>query len=89
MPRMSYSRLFPAPSGSVMVEMPRPSSLPLAFASACCRRKSSYPTAFSPTSRHLAYWPESVRKPNGVRNGNWSSETRLIRRNSAWSMPRS
>src|SRR6266487_2069023 len=28
MPRMSYSRLFPAPSGSVMVEMPRPSSLP-------------------------------------------------------------
>src|SRR3984893_13990162 len=28
MPRMSYSRLLPAPSGSVMVEMPRPSSLP-------------------------------------------------------------
>ena len=41
MPRMSYSRLFPAPSGSVIVEMPMPSSLPLAFASSCWRRKSS------------------------------------------------
>ena len=29
--------------------------------------------AFSPTSRHLPYWPESVRKPNGVRCGKWSS----------------
>src|ERR1700745_1327309 len=28
MPRMSYSRLLPAPSGSVMVEKARPSSLP-------------------------------------------------------------
>src|SRR5487761_817290 len=45
--------------------------------------------ALRPTSRHFAYWPESVRKPNGVRCGNWSSATKLIRRNSAWSMPRS
>ena len=27
--------------------------------------------------RHLWYWPESMRKPNGVRYGNWSSRTRL------------
>ena len=41
MPRMSYSRLLPAPSGSVIVEMPRPSSRPCARASSCCLRKSS------------------------------------------------
>ena len=41
MPRMSYSRLFPAPSGSVMVEIPSPSSRPRFLASACWRRKSS------------------------------------------------
>ena len=42
-----------------------------------------------PTSRHLAYWPESVRKPSGVRCGKSSSATKFIRRNAAWSMPRS
>ncbi len=41
MPRMSYSRLLPAPSGSVIVEMPMPSSRPRALASSFCRRKSS------------------------------------------------
>ncbi len=41
MPRMSYSRLFPAPSGSVMVEMPSPSRRPRDRASACCSRKFS------------------------------------------------
>ena len=41
MPRMSYSRLLPAPSGSVIVEMPRPSSLARFLASSCSRRKSS------------------------------------------------
>ena len=40
MPRMSYSRLLPAPSGSVMVEMPMPSRRPCFFASSFCRRKS-------------------------------------------------
>ncbi len=40
MPRMSYSRLLPAPSGSVIVEMPMPSSLPFALASSFCLRKS-------------------------------------------------
>ena len=33
--------------------------------------------AWRPTSRHLAYCPESVRKPNGVRCGKSSSLTRL------------
>src|ERR1700743_3202341 len=33
MPRMSYSRLLPAPSGSLMVEMPMPSSRPRCLAS--------------------------------------------------------
>ena len=72
-----------------MVEMPSPSSRPRFLASACSRLKSSYPIAASPTSRHFAYWPESSRKPNGVRCGNWSSLTKFIRRNAAWSMPRS
>ena len=89
MPRMSYSRLLPAPSGSVIVEMPMPSRRPRAFASSFCRRKSSYPIASSPTSRHLPYWPESVRKPNGVRCGKSSSRDEVERRNSAWSIPRS
>ena len=42
MPRMSYSRLLPAPSGSVIVEMPMPEQ-PAAFAraSAWSRLKSS------------------------------------------------
>jgi hypothetical protein len=40
-PRMSYSRLLPAPSGSVMVEIPMPSSLPCFLASACSRRNPS------------------------------------------------
>ncbi len=88
-PSRSYSRLLPAPSGSVMVEMPRPSSRPRLAASACSRRKSSYPTARRPTSRHLRYWPESSRKPNGVRCGNMSSPTKFMARNPAWSMPRS
>jgi hypothetical protein len=37
----------------------------------------------------LPYCPESVRKPNGVRCGKSSSRTKLRRRNSAWSIPRS
>ena len=41
MPRMSYSRLLPAPSGSVIVEIPMPSSRPCLRASACSTRKSS------------------------------------------------
>ena len=41
MPRMSYSRLLPAPSGSVIVEMPMPSSRPRLAASSFCLRKSS------------------------------------------------
>ena len=41
MPRMSYSRLLPAPSGSVIVEMPRPSRRPRLRASACSFRKFS------------------------------------------------
>ena len=89
MPRMSYSRLLPAPSGSVIVEIPIPSSRPRLRASSCWVRKSAYPIASSPTSRHLAYCPESVRKPNGVRCGKSSSRTKLTRRNSAWSIPRS
>src|SRR6266702_2434308 len=75
MPRMSYSRLLPAPSGSVIVEMPRPSSLPRLRAAACSRLKSSYPTAFRPTSRHLPYWPESSRKPNGDRDEDFPHRT--------------
>lgn len=67
MPRMSYSRLFPAPSGSVIVEIPMPSLRPRLAASSLSRRKSWYPIASSPISRHLWYCPESVRKPNGVR----------------------
>ena len=40
MPRMSYSRLLPAPSGSVIVEMPMPSRRPCSLASSFCLRKS-------------------------------------------------
>ena len=40
-PRMSYSRLLPAPSGSLIVEMLTPSSGPFFLAPAFCRRKSS------------------------------------------------
>ena len=41
MPRMSYSRLLPAPSGSVMVEIPMPSSRPRSRAAAWSRLNSS------------------------------------------------
>ena len=40
MPRMSYSRLLPAPSGSVIMEMPIPSRLPWARAAFFSRKKS-------------------------------------------------
>ena len=45
--------------------------------------------ASSPMLRHFSYCPESTRNPKGVRYGNCSSLRRLIRRNSAGSMPRS
>ena len=41
MPRMSYSRLLPAPSGSVIVEMPMPRSRPRALRLGLLRWKSS------------------------------------------------
>ena len=62
-----------------------PSSRPRCRASSFCLRKSAYPTASRPTSRHLPYCPESVRNPYGGAVGEVvvpdevdSSELRLV-----------